>query len=400
MMSDLLLTSRALVAAVLASDAAAVELCLDNGADINVSDKQVCEAGLSPLMWACARGDRRVIGLLLHHGAADALEVRTPDGLTPLMIAAHMGHIEVAQQLIGAGADPRALVVPSRALEPPHDRAQVAADLAANRGHGELAALLRDAAAAAPTRARTVAINNQPDAAEDPGAPDFAAEVFDACQSGEIELPQEWLDNGGDVDWADEQGVTLLMGASFSGHAHVVQLLLAHDASADEQMGVGGNAALTLAAANGHLDCVVQLLDAGADPRLTTHSGYSALKAADRNGHQEISQLLLSATQAASWQVFRLEEIVAACQHGDEVEVSDWIKEGGDVNARLDDATLLMHAAHHGQERMVVLLCARGATVDECVQLKGNCSALMLASGVGHLNIVRRLLKCYIQTLS
>ena len=97
------------------------------------SHGRVCRA---PVRRVCRRGRRAVLGLqvdvLLRHGMSeDALDARAPqaavrrdmkdlatnDGATPLFIAAHNGHIDVARSLLGAGADKTAMRFGKTALD-------------------------------------------------------------------------------------------------------------------------------------------------------------------------------------------------------------------------------------------------------------------------------------------
>lgn len=65
---------------------------------------QVNHPGWTPLHYAATGGQRDAIALLLeHHAYLDAL---SPNGTTPLMMAARAGHVAVARGLVEAGADP------------------------------------------------------------------------------------------------------------------------------------------------------------------------------------------------------------------------------------------------------------------------------------------------------
>lgn len=65
---------------------------------------QVNHPGWTALHYAATGGHRDAIALLLeHHAYVDAL---SPNGTTPLMMAAREGHVSVARALVEAGADP------------------------------------------------------------------------------------------------------------------------------------------------------------------------------------------------------------------------------------------------------------------------------------------------------
>ena len=84
---------------------AMVELLLNAGADPNAA----LPGGETPLMTAARSGSHRSVKALLSRGAiVDSKDERR--GQTALMWAAAEGHADVAQELIGAGADVRARV--------------------------------------------------------------------------------------------------------------------------------------------------------------------------------------------------------------------------------------------------------------------------------------------------
>jgi hypothetical protein len=106
-----------------------VKLLVDRGADVNVSDRH----GFTPLHSAVGKGRTAIVALLLQNGA----EVRTEAemGGTPLHSAAFWGHREVAELLISHGAD-------VNARQRMGGKTPLA--LAEEKGHADLARLLRD----------------------------------------------------------------------------------------------------------------------------------------------------------------------------------------------------------------------------------------------------------------
>jgi ankyrin repeat protein len=67
------------------------------GADVN-------KTGWTPLHYAATGGQVAVIALLLDNYAY--IDAESPNGSTPLMMAAHYGSAQAVQQLLSAGADP------------------------------------------------------------------------------------------------------------------------------------------------------------------------------------------------------------------------------------------------------------------------------------------------------
>ncbi|GAB4214113.1 MAG: ankyrin repeat domain-containing protein [Rhodoferax sp.] len=67
-------------------------------------DADVNKPGWTPLHYAATGGHVPVIALLLEHNAY--IDAESPNGTTPLMMAAYYGSTEAVQALLDAGADP------------------------------------------------------------------------------------------------------------------------------------------------------------------------------------------------------------------------------------------------------------------------------------------------------
>jgi len=177
-----------LLAALYRGHAGVVEVLREVGAPLDVHD-------------AAALGEASLLRYLLD-GDATLAAAYSPDGWTPLHLAAHFGRTDAAGVLLAAGAD-----VAARSRNP---------------------------------------LANQPlHAAVAGGAP--------------IELVGELLARGADVNAAQRGGFTPLHGAAQNGNLALVRLLL--DSGADPvARSEGGKTARDFAAEGGH-DAVVQALD-------------------------------------------------------------------------------------------------------------------------------------------
>lgn len=71
---------------------------IDRGADVN-------KTGWTPLHYAATGGHLAIMELLLEHHAY--IDAESPNGTTPLMMAAQYGSIDAVKLLLAAGADPR-----------------------------------------------------------------------------------------------------------------------------------------------------------------------------------------------------------------------------------------------------------------------------------------------------
>ena len=127
----------------------AVKLLLRRGADVNAKEEQRSQTAI---MWAAAEGHADVVDTLIKAGAAfkDSLDT----GYTPFLLAVREGHADVVKVLLKAGADVNEPIMARRVPGPrPASGAgaprngTTALHLAVNNAHFELAAMLLDAGA-------------------------------------------------------------------------------------------------------------------------------------------------------------------------------------------------------------------------------------------------------------
>jgi ankyrin repeat protein len=98
------------------------------------------------------------------------------------------------------------------------------------------------------------------------------------------------LRNGASTTATGPFGDTLLILAAGRGDEEIVQLLLSYDAEIDARNDDGGTA-LMYAAANGHARIVGLLFDAGADAELKDHEGHDARHWANESGDRATRRL-------------------------------------------------------------------------------------------------------------
>ncbi|XP_037098004.1 kinase D-interacting substrate of 220 kDa B isoform X2 [Syngnathus acus] len=180
-----------------------------------------------------------------------------------------------------------------------------------------------------------------------------------AAEQGNLEIVQELIRRGANINFDDVDCWTALMSASKEGHIQIVGELLDNDANM-EHRDMGGWTALMWAAYKGRTDVAELLLSKGANPNITgQYSVYPIIWAAGR-GHAEIVHLLL--------------------QHGAKVNCSD--KYG---------TTPLIWAARKGHYDSVMHLLANGADVDQ--EGANSMTALIVAVKGGYTDVVKELLK-------
>uniref|UniRef100_A0A3Q3BKB4 Kinase D-interacting substrate 220a n=1 Tax=Haplochromis burtoni TaxID=8153 RepID=A0A3Q3BKB4_HAPBU len=180
-----------------------------------------------------------------------------------------------------------------------------------------------------------------------------------AAEQGSLEIVQELIKRGANVNLDDIDCWTALISAAKEGHIEVVRDLLENNANL-EHRDMGGWTALMWAAYKGRTDVAQLLLEKGSNPNITgQYSVYPIIWAAGR-GHAEIVRLLL--------------------EHGAKVNCSD--KYG---------TTPLIWAARKGHYDCVMHLLANGADVDQ--EGANSMTALIVAVKGGYTEVVKELLK-------
>lgn len=87
----------AMMLAAIAQDTPLVKALIDKGAEVN-------KKGWTPLHYAASIGDDEIVKILLE--ASAYIDAASPNGTTPLMMAARAGHGSTINLLIDQGADP------------------------------------------------------------------------------------------------------------------------------------------------------------------------------------------------------------------------------------------------------------------------------------------------------
>ncbi|CAG9974878.1 unnamed protein product [Clonostachys byssicola] len=332
-----------------------VAACLATSADVNGASSR----GRTPLGAACSKGNLTIAKLLTKQGAkVDAAP--GSNGVTPLHKASKHGFNEVVKFLLGEGADIQAFDV--------HGWTPMA--LASMRGHLEVTTLLLDNGA--PVEVCTS---------------DGSSPLMLACARGHSHVAKLLLWRGASISSEDRLGNTSMHLAACNGHLEVVKLLLEHEAGViapighegasegyeesvnlprEKQAGIFdrrnivGDAPLTVAASNGHLEVVRLLLEYEATVETADRHHRSPLHFAAVLGNVEMVRLLL--------------------------------EKGADTTAQdFSGCTPLLCAAQRDHSEVVKLLLDREASVGSTDQT--GVTSLMHASGFGHIETMRVLLE-------
>jgi len=118
--------------------------------------------------------------------------------------------------------------------------------------------------------------------------------LIDAALDGNTKQVRLALENGADVNAAQDEGHTALMMAAFNGHGKIVELLLDRGARVDSK-DVLGRTALMYSASGPFPETVGILLEHGADPNISDKSeNFTALMFAASEGQVDVVRALLS----------------------------------------------------------------------------------------------------------
>jgi ankyrin repeat protein len=115
------------------------------------------------------------------------------------------------------------------------------------------------------------------------------------------------VEAGADME-NDPNNYTALSYAAYQGHDYIVRYLIEHGAHLDADAVNGGiyvNTPLMMAAIQGHRSTALQLLNAGANPRIRVHGGNTAVEFAEKYQHTHMTLMLRCAEALAQNESFR-----------------------------------------------------------------------------------------------
>ncbi|MDB4353979.1 ankyrin repeat domain-containing protein [Akkermansiaceae bacterium] len=319
--------------------------------------------GMTPLIEAAHKDDTALAKRLLDSGAAPSAENRY--GITPLYLACLNGNGDLVTALLEAGADPNAAIVGK----------ETALMTASRTGKiGAVEALLKAGA--------KVDARDQSD----------QSAIMWAAAEGNLEVVKALLAAGADpFRQLENSGYSAFFFAIREGKTELVRLLLEKGADLSEVMnhekGRGDLArpktsALMLAVENGHYDLATELLEAGADPN-DTRTGFSVLHSLTWIRKPDIGESSDGdPAPEGSGRRNSLQFVRELVKHGADVNLQlKKGRKGGNGRVSQIEATPLFLASDRADLPYIKLLVELGA--DPLLTNRDGTTPLMVAAGIG-----------------
>ncbi|MBA7517093.1 hypothetical protein ES705_09143 [subsurface metagenome] len=235
------------------------------------------------LIIAADRGDDKEVLRLLNKGAY--IDIRTSEGVTPLMYAVQNKHEQVVKILLLNGANPNLY--------------------------------------------------------DYNGTPSLIA----AIRNNDLNISEMLIRYDADVDIKDEEGMTPLMYAVASGYLQIVDMLIYYDAQVN-MTDDKGTTALMIASYFGFKDIANLLIENGATLEKTDHNGFTSLHIATQNNNEEIIELLVSqGVDIEKKNNAGYSSLSIAVLTNNKVITDYYIENGADVNSKISIAYLPLNLA-------------------------------------------------------
>ncbi|OXU17444.1 hypothetical protein TSAR_001124, partial [Trichomalopsis sarcophagae] len=323
-------------------DRAVVRALLEGGADVSLQTKQAQE---SAFHYCALAGNNEVLSEMISHMSATevqkALNRQSAVGWTPLLIAAHRGHMDIVKNLLENHARVDVFDLEGRSalhLAAEHGYLEVCDALLANK------AFINSKSRVGRTALHLAAMNGNThlvrflvqdhQAAIDVLTLRKQTPLHLAAGAGQLQVCKLLLDLGASIDATDDQGQKPIHAAAMNNYAEVAQLFLqkhpslvmactkdgntcAHIAAMqgsvrviEELMKFDRNGVITarnklteatplqLAAEGGHAEVVRALVRAGASCAEENRAGFTAVHLAAQHGHGQVLDVMMRSSQS------------------------------------------------------------------------------------------------------
>ncbi|XP_008300102.1 kinase D-interacting substrate of 220 kDa B [Stegastes partitus] len=219
--------------------------------------------------------------------------------------------------------------------------------------------------------------------------------LISAAKEGHVDVVKELLENSAYIEHRDMGGWTALMWAAYKGRVEVTQLLLEHGANPNTTGQQYSVYPIIWAAGRGHSDIVKLLLHNGAKVNCSDKYGTTPLIWASRKGHFDcVMHLLENGADVDQEGANSMTALIVAVKGGYTEVVKELLKRNPNVNMTDKDGnTALMIAAKEGYTEIVQDLLDAGTYVN--IPDRSGDTVLIGAVRGGHVEIVRALLHKY-----
>ncbi len=278
--------------AVIAGDLKAIKQLISDGIELEMTN----EDGLTPLVLAADRGHLDIVKFLIEAGA-QLHHISEGNNWTALLLAADKGHIEIAQHLIASGFNVKKLGGPASVhaiLNDHNDIASLLLEHGVNPNflyddHIPLVSILAD-------KNETELLKTYIDSGADLNLADNDEKtpVFYAVFGGNLEALILLVNNGANVHHKfGENQFDLLNRACAGQSAEIVSYLLDNGFSV-ENNSLDSQACMAEACCGGQIAIVDELVSRGLDVNNRSTNNDMALSMAVFSGHPELTEFLLS----------------------------------------------------------------------------------------------------------
>ncbi|XP_043267430.1 serine/threonine-protein phosphatase 6 regulatory ankyrin repeat subunit A-like isoform X3 [Venturia canescens] len=432
-------------------DRAVVRALLEGGADVSLQTRQAQE---SAFHYCALAGNNEVLSEMISHMSATdvqkALNRQSAVGWTPLLIAAHRGHMELVTNLLANHARVDVFDLEGRSalhLAAEHGYLQVCDALLASK------AFINSKSRVGRTALHLAAMNGYThlvrflvqdhSAAIDVLTLRKQTPLHLAAGSGQLEVCKLLLELGASIDATDDQGQKPIHAAAMNNYSEVAQLFLqrhpslvmactkdgntcAHIAAMqgsvrvieelmkfDRQGVITARNKLTeatplqLAAEGGHAEVVRALVRAGASCADENRAGFTAVHLAAQHGHGQVLEVMRSSQSLRiSSKKLGVTALHVAAYFGQADTVRELLTHvpgtvksdpptGGSLVGELgteSGMTPLHLAAYSGNENVVRLLLNSAGVQVEAATTENGFNPLHLACFGGHITVVGLLL--------
>ncbi|KAJ5137764.1 hypothetical protein N7476_008170 [Penicillium atrosanguineum] len=184
-----------------------------------------------------------------------------------------------------------------------------------------------------------------------------------AARHGQVWTIQKLLNAG---LCPDNDTSMAILAAAYCGHRDVVQTLLWHDFNPNEKHQCGFCRPIHRAAAQGHVEIIKDLLEAGADIEAVDHDDETAYANAVIEGQANVVSFFLERGTSTETHIHgRGSSLAWAARYGKIDVMKTLLEAGADIEATTEEGGTILHwAALRGQPKSVALLLDKGAASD------------------------------------